>query len=193
VRLDPVVRLYFERLAALETGAVAADLRTLAQAAPGAPLDSGAVARLSAVPPLNARMHTTCTPTRLEGGHADNALPQLAAALVNCRLLPGDTLEGTRAALAAVIADDRVVLTPVGSFDAGPVGLPPPELMTAIERVTARQFPGIPVLPIMMSGATDGRFLRKAGVPTYGVAGPFNDVDDVRAHGRDERILIQAS
>lgn len=191
-RLDPVVRAYFERTAPLETGAMAADLRTLAATPAGAAPDAAATGRLSALPFYNARLRTTCVPTRLEGGHADNALPQLAAALINCRLLPGDTAEGVRAALVAVLGDDKIEVKPITALEDGPVGLPPPAFLAVVDQVSRRHFPEVPVVPVMSSGASDGRFLRAAGTPTYGVSGLFGDVDDVRAHGRDERLAVQS-
>jgi acetylornithine deacetylase/succinyl-diaminopimelate desuccinylase-like protein len=191
-RLDPVTRAYFERLAGIEPGPLAADMRTLAQTRPGAPLDAGAVSRLSALPYYNARLRTTCIPTQLEGGHAENALPQLAAAVVNCRLLPGDSASALEATLRRVLADDQITSKPMADLEAGPVPPVPAALMALLDRVSARHFPGVPVLPVMSSGATDGRFLRAAGVPTYGISGIFHEVDDIRAHGRDERIKVQS-
>ncbi len=191
-RLTPVTRAYFARLAALEPGPVAADLRTIAATEAGKPLDVGAVARLSALPFYNARLRTTCVPTRVQGGHADNALPQLATALVNCRLLPGDSVDDVRRALERAIADDGVSVAPIGRVDSGPDSPLLPELFQAVTAVTTRLWPGVPVLPVMSTGATDGRFLRAAGIPTYGVSGLFGDIDDVRAHGRDERVGVQA-
>jgi acetylornithine deacetylase/succinyl-diaminopimelate desuccinylase-like protein len=191
-RLDPVTRSYFERLATIETGPLAADMRTLARTVAGAALDAGAVTRLSALAYYNARLRTTCIPTQLEGGHAENALPQLAAAVVNCRLLPGDSAGDVQAALRRVLADDQITLKPMAELESGPVPPVPADLVTLLDRVSARHFPGVPVLPVMSSGATDGRFLRAAGVPTYGISGLFHDVDDVRAHGRDERIRVQS-
>jgi acetylornithine deacetylase/succinyl-diaminopimelate desuccinylase-like protein len=189
-RVDPVIRLYFERMATVENGQVAADMRTVSSST-GAP-DAAAVARLSALPYYNARLRTTCSPTRLEGGHADNALPQLATALVNCRLLPGDTQEGVTSTLKQVLADPAVSVVAKAPLEQGPVGPPPPDFLRVVEQVSSRSFPGIPVVPVMSTGATDGRFLRAAGIPTYGLSGLFSDVDDVRAHGRDERMLVQA-
>jgi acetylornithine deacetylase/succinyl-diaminopimelate desuccinylase-like protein len=191
-RLDPVVRAYLGRVAPFEPGALGADLRTLAQSPSAGPLDPAAVARVSERPNYNARLRTTCVPTRLEGGHADNALPQLAAALVNCRLLPGDTAQGVRDVLIKVLADPKVEVKAISELEAGPVGLPPADVMAVVERVSAKQFPGVPVVPVMSTGASDGRFLRAAGTPTFGVSGLFGDIDDVRAHGRDERVLVQA-
>jgi acetylornithine deacetylase/succinyl-diaminopimelate desuccinylase-like protein len=128
----------------------------------------------------------------VQGGHADNALPQLATAIVNCRLLPGDSADDVRRALERAIADETVSVAPVGRVDSGPDSPLLPELFQAVTAVTAHLWPGVPVLPVMSTGATDGRFLRAAGIPTYGVSGLFGDVDDVRAHGRDERVGIQA-
>jgi acetylornithine deacetylase/succinyl-diaminopimelate desuccinylase-like protein len=197
--LDPVARAYFARLADIESKSavgdnrsLADDMRRLTATAPGAPLDPGAVARLSAVPYYNARLRTTCVPTRLEGGHADNALPQLAAALVNCRLLPGETSDAVKATLVRVLADPGIAVSSVGDPDSGPVGAPAAGLLAVVEKVSNQHFPGVPVLPVMSAGATDGRMLRAAGIPTYGVSGIFHDVADSRAHGRDERIGIDA-
>ncbi len=191
-RLTPVTRAAFERLAPFETGAVAADLRTLAATASGRAPDDAAATRLAALPFYNARLRTTCVPTRVQGGHADNALPQLATALVNCRLLPGDSPDDVRRALERAIADDDVSIVATGKVDFGPDSPLLPELFQAVTAVTARLWPGVPVMPVMSTGATDGRFLRAAGIPTFGVSGVFSDVDDVRAHGRDERISVQS-
>jgi acetylornithine deacetylase/succinyl-diaminopimelate desuccinylase-like protein len=190
--LNEVTRAYFGRVAALEPGEVGAAMKAIAAAAPDQPLDQAAVARLSRLPFYNARLRTTCVPTRVEGGHADNALPQRATAVVNCRILPGETPDQVRAALAAAIADPTVTLEPIAERDAGPPSPLLPELMTAVEATTSALWPGVVVLPVMSSGATDGRFLRSAGIPTYGVSGIFGDVDDVRAHGKDERILVRS-
>ncbi len=191
-RLTPVTRAYFERLSSIETGAVAADLRAIVATNAGKPLDAAAVARLSALPFYNARLRTTCVPTRVQAGHADNALPQLATAIVNCRLLPGDSVDDVRHALERAIADDAVTVAPTGRVDSGPDSPLLPELFQAVTAVTTHLWPGVPVLPVMSTGATDGRFLRAAGIPTYGVSGLFGDIDDVRAHGRDERVGVQA-
>jgi acetylornithine deacetylase/succinyl-diaminopimelate desuccinylase-like protein len=189
-RLNDVTRAYFQRMAALETGATSADMRTIAT--PGKPLDEQAVARLSLTPFYNARLRTTCVPTLIEGGHAENALPQRATATVNCRALPDESPAELQRTLAAVIGDPGVKLEPVKPPDGGPPSPLLPELMTAIEKVTAQLWPGVVVLPVMQPGATDGRFLRAAGIPTYGVSGLFRDVTDIRAHGRDERIPVRS-
>jgi acetylornithine deacetylase/succinyl-diaminopimelate desuccinylase-like protein len=156
------------------------------------PLDMVAVGRLSATPFYNARLRTTCVPTLVQAGHAENALPQRATAVVNCRVLPGERQAEVVRALAIAIHDGAVLIDPVAPPDGGPDSPLLPELMTAIEQVTRALWPGIPVLPVMQPGATDGRFLRAAGIPTYGVSGIFRDVDDIRAHGRDERIAVRS-
>ena len=158
----------------------------------GRPLDAAAVARLSALPFYNARLRTTCVPTRVTAGHADNALPQLASAIVNCRLLPGETSAHVEQVLRGVIADPQVSVKAISSMTTTAPTLPPAKLLGIIEKVTSRFWPGVPVLPTMSAGATDGRFLRAAGIPTYGVSGLFHEVDDNRAHGRDERLAVRS-
>jgi acetylornithine deacetylase/succinyl-diaminopimelate desuccinylase-like protein len=189
---NPVTRAYFQRVATFETGQLGADLRAIALAPEGRPLDPGAVGRLSALPFYNARLRTTCVPTRVTAGHADNALPQLASAVVNCRLLPGETPAHVEQVLRGVIADSQVSVKAISSMTTTAPTLPPAKLLAIIEKVTSRFWPGVPVLPTMSAGATDGRFLRAAGIPTYGVSGLFHEVDDNRAHGRDERLAIRS-
>jgi acetylornithine deacetylase/succinyl-diaminopimelate desuccinylase-like protein len=163
-------------------------MRSLASPQP----DPAAIARLSNTVRYNALMRTTCVATMLSGGHAVNALPQTARASVNCRILPGEPVEEVQKTLARMIADEQVSVTPTGT----PVLSPPsplnPQLMRAVERLTAEFWPGIPVIPTMLAAATDGSFLRNAGIPTYGHSGLANDVNDVRVHGRDERILVKS-
>lgn len=187
VQLSDVTRGYFARMASLETGQVAADMKAVASPTP----DPAAVARLAAASPLhNSMMRTTCVATRLSGGHADNALPQSAGAVVNCRLLPGSDPRVIEQTLTKVVADEGIEVTITNEPVASPPSPLRPDLMAAVERHTAEMWPGVIVLPIMSTGATDGLYLRNAGIPTYGVDGIFNDVEDVRAHGRDERIGI---
>jgi acetylornithine deacetylase/succinyl-diaminopimelate desuccinylase-like protein len=137
-------------------------------------------------------LRTTCVATRLEGGHANNALPQLARAVLNCRILPGHSADEVRAELVRIVADEAVEVattdTPSVPAPASPLS---PEVMRAVEKVTAEMWPGLPVVPTMSAGATDSRYFRNAGVPAYGVSGIFHDVDDIRAHGRDERLGVQ--
>jgi len=128
----------------------------------------------------------------LEGGHATNALPQTARATVNCRVLPGEPLAEVAATLRKVLADDQIALTQTWAHVASDPSPLRPDLVQAIEKLTAEFWPGIPVIPSMSTGATDGSFLRNVGIPTYGHSGLAGDVDDVRAHGRDERVSVKA-
>ena len=188
VRLTDTTRLYFERLAASQPAALAADMRAVAKT----PADSAAVARLSEVPLYNSTLRTTCVATRLDGGHADNALPQVARAVVNCRMHPNDPPEWVRERLVEAAADAQISVTPIGSAHPSPESPLDPELLGAVERITEQMWPGVPVLPTMGTGATDSIYFRGAGIPMYGVSGIFGDVDDVRAHGRDERVLVKS-
>ncbi len=190
IRLTETTRVFFERLAELQTGQVASDMRAISRN----PNDSASAARLSISPVFNAQLRTTCVPTMIEGGHAPNALPQRARAVVNCRIMPGETPGEIRAELVRVVADDSVHITAINDGSAIPTSPSPlmPEVMVPVEKVTRRLWPGVPVIPLMETGATDGAYLRAAGIPTYGVSGVFIDIDDIRAHGRDERIIVSS-
>src|SRR5438034_1300902 len=178
----------FERAAALEAGSLADDMRGVLRDPP----DSAAVTRLAAVPFYNSKLRTTCVATMLAAGHAENALPQSAQATVNCRILPDQAPADVEATLRRVVADDRIAIrTTYAPIPSLPSPLTP-AIMGPIERLVADQFPGVPVVPVMEAGATDGLFLRNAGIPTYGVSAVFDDPNDVRAHGRDERIRVQS-
>ena len=126
----------------------------------------------------------------LEGGHAENALPQRSRAVVNCRMLPDEVPAEVEATLRRLMGDDQIRVSVITPAVAGPSSPLSPEVMGAVSRVTAALWPGVPVVPVMETGATDGKYLRRAGLPTYGVSGVFIDIDDVRAHGRDERIGV---
>ena len=188
-RLGEVTRTYFERMAAFQSDAqVAADMRAAAQPEP----DPQAVARLSAGSSyFNALMRTTCVATRLEGGHANNALPQIAAANVNCRILPGEAPEAVKQKIEETLADRKINVTFVDKATPSAPSPLTPEVMTAIESTTKTMWPGVIVVPMMGTGATDGLFLRNAGIPTYGIEGIFYEIDDNRAHGRDERVGVR--
>jgi acetylornithine deacetylase/succinyl-diaminopimelate desuccinylase-like protein len=187
VELSEVTRAYFARMANIEKGPLAADMATIARDS----TDKAAAQRLSEVPVHNAMLRTTCTPTRLAGGHADNALPQSASALINCRILPGQTPADVQRTLAQVIADEQVEIRPAEAPVAGPASALDPKLMQAVTDVTDAMWPGVPVMPLMSTGASDSRYFRIAGIPAYGISGIFVDVDDVRAHGRDERLGVK--
>ena len=187
VMLNEVTQAYFTRTADVEGGAIAGAMRTML----ADPRNAPAVERLQAFPHYNARMRTTCVATRLSGGHADNALPQAAGAMVNCRILPN---QGPAEVLRTLrrIAGSAVEITPDGTPNPSPPSPMTAEVMGPIERITEEMWPGVPVVPTMSTGATDGLYLRRAGIPVYGVSGLFGDVDDVRSHGQDERILIES-
>jgi acetylornithine deacetylase/succinyl-diaminopimelate desuccinylase-like protein len=190
VALNETTRLWFERAAAGQTPEVGADMRAVA----AGHADAAALARLGAIPLMNAQLRTTCVATLLEGGHAYNALPQLGRATVNCRVLPGEPVEAVQATLQRVVADPGVSVTLAKDYPFTPSPPSPldPALVKAIENVTAQYWPGIPLLPTMSAGATDGRFLRNAGIATYGHSGLEADEFDVRIHGRDERVRVDA-
>jgi len=188
VELNETTRLYFREMAEMEQGQTRADMKAILGPQP----DPGAIARLSAQPPYNAQLRTTCVATRLEGGHADNALPQRARALVNCRIMPGVPEERVRDTLVRVLADPGISITQTGEFFPSPPSPLNPELTSAIKKVAPRFWPGVPLVPTMSAGATDGLFLRNAGIPTYGHSGLAGDIFDVRAHGKDERISEKA-
>ena len=188
VNLNATTRQSFERTAELEAPQTAADIRSALSANP----DPAALARLSANPGYNAQLRTTCVATMLEGGHAYNALPQAARATVNCRIMPGEKVEDVTATLVRVLADDKISVTPIGQPVLSAPSALDETLLSAIDKTSAEFWPGVPVVPVMSSGATDGSFLRNAGIPTYGHSGLASDVDDVRAHGRDERVAMKS-
>jgi acetylornithine deacetylase/succinyl-diaminopimelate desuccinylase-like protein len=190
IKLNEVTRGYFQRAAQIESGEEAAAMKALL-AATGSGVGA-AGERLAALSPFyNAQLRTTCIATQIEGGHAENALPQLARATVNCRLLPGEDPGEVQRTLARVAADAKVTLTPLAEPRPSAPSPLRPDVMSAIERVTSDMWPGVKVVPTMATGATDGLYLRNAGIPTYGVSGVFFESDDVRAHGQDERVGIK--
>lgn len=188
VRLNEITRAYFTQVAATMPPALAGDVRGVLRTPP----DAGAAARLSAASPFfNAQLRTTCVATRVEAGHADNALPQTARAVVNCRLLPDERPEDVVATIRRLVGEAPVAVTVTDSAVPSPPSPLVPEVMGALERVTAAMWRGVPVVPYMETGATDGLYLRNAGMPVYGVSGVFLDAGDIRAHGRDERIGVR--
>lgn len=196
VEINEITRNYFKHSATLTTGALAADLRGAAEEPP----DQEAIKQLSANPYYNSLLRTTCVATLLSGGHAPNALPQTARANVNCRIFPGEDPQEVGKTLERVVANRKVKisLVPEKTTDGKLipiVAVPPspllPEVTTTFERTLASLWPGLPVVPTMSTGATDGKYLRIAGIPTYGIACMFFDMEDDRAHGKDERIELQ--
>jgi acetylornithine deacetylase/succinyl-diaminopimelate desuccinylase-like protein len=189
VQLNEVTRAYFLRTAEVEADPkTAADMRAVARATP----DAAAAARLSAqLPYWNSMMRTTCVATMLSGGHATNALPQLAAANVNCRILPGVSPASVKDKLVEVIADPKIKVSFVGEATPSKPSPLRPDVIGLVESLTKEMFPGAVVVPVMSTGATDGLYLRNGEIPTYGIDGTFGDIDDVRAHGRDERVGVR--
>ncbi len=188
VNLNEVTRAYFKRMATIETGQTAADMKAITSDFS----DLSAIKRLADSPYYNALMRTTCVATRLEGGHADNALPQMARATVNCRILPQESATYIQQRLIQVLADDQIKVT----FIAEPKPSPPSplraEFMQPVESITQAMWAGVPVIPIMGTGATDSLYFRQVGIPMYGVSGLFSDIDDNRAHGKDERMGVKS-
>jgi acetylornithine deacetylase/succinyl-diaminopimelate desuccinylase-like protein len=161
------------------------------------PQDAAALKIVTADPRYNSMLRTTCVATGLNGGHAQNALPQLAEANINCRKFPDESAEQVRAELARVIGDTSVDVIAQGRLGAAPPASPQltliPELMDPVTTITKEMFGNIPVIPAMSTGATDSRFFRIQGVPAFGVSGLFSDPTvDARAHGRDERMRMQS-
>ena len=187
-KLNDITRTYFERAAALESGQLASDMRAILRNPP----DADALARLTLLPIYNSMFRTTCAATMLDAGHATNALPQRARAVVNCRILPGEPVDEVRNTLVRVMANDKINIAPDGAAVLSP---PPPlstEIMAPVEAITAQMWPGVPVIPVMLGGATDGRFLNNAGIATYGISGMFRDADGGGVHGLNERFRVKS-
>jgi acetylornithine deacetylase/succinyl-diaminopimelate desuccinylase-like protein len=190
IQFNEVTREFFTKTALIEAPEMGRAMRALV----ANPSDAAALAIVTSDPRYNSILRTTCVPTMLKGGHAENALPQLAEATVNCRMFPGATAEQTRAALERVVNDTGVQVTV--NFAARPPEPPTPllpEVMQPIDQITKDMFGNIPTIPFMSTGATDGRYFRQRNVPVFGVSGLFSDpAVDARAHGRDERMRIQS-
>ena len=187
-RLNEVTRAYFTRAAAAAPDTIAARMRMVGESG-----DTAAMRRLSAGSAwFNAVLRTTCVATRLEGGHANNALPQLAAANVNCRMLPDERPEEVVETIRRLVADTAVQVTVFSEPKPSPPSPLVPEVLEPVDSITAAMWPGAAVVPSMETGATDGLFFRNAGIPVYGVSGVPLEADDTRAHGQDERIRVDA-
>ena len=191
LKLNETTRAYFERIAQFEGEQTAADMRAVLSDKP----DPSAMSfvRLAANPVYNSQLRTTCVATMLQGGQAINALPQLASAKVNCRVMPGEPVDEVKATLERVLADDQITVTQLDPpVQSAPSALNE-EVMGSIEKLSQQFWPGAVVLPVMSSGATDGSFLRNAGIPTYGHSGLASDINDGgRIHGKDERVLVKS-
>lgn len=186
-RLNEITRGYFEKMSAIETAETAADMKAVLANPP----DPAALKRLSTMPVYNALLRTTATVTLIEGGHAEGALPQTARATVNCRLLPGESPKDVEEMLRRVLADDQIAMTVIEPPQASPASPLTPEILLAVERAKEKVWPGVAIVPVMETGATDGLFFRQSGIRTYGISGTAGDIDDIRAHGKDERVAVK--
>ncbi len=182
IRVTDTVRAFYASQAQFETGARQAQMRAIGNG------NLSAAESLAADPTDNAQLRTTCVATLLEAGHAENALPQRARATIQCRLLPGDTQDQVEAILERTLADPALHLTVVRPANSGPESPPGEAVMATYTRVAHSMWPGLTVMPSMDAGASDSKFTRAAGIPSYGAASIFYDLEDMRAHGQDERI-----
>ncbi|HMA49835.1 MAG TPA: M20/M25/M40 family metallo-hydrolase [Magnetospirillaceae bacterium] len=189
VIFNPVTKAYFAAMAEVTPGPVSRDLTAVAGDKP----DAEVLARISQDPSWNSTLRTTCVATMIEGGHAPNALAQHAKANVNCRILPGTPIPEVQKTLQEAVADPGIKISTVGSLS--PVSPPPPltdKILGPVKQVAAKMWPGVPLIPTMATGATDGRFLNAAGVPIYGLSGMFRDPDGSGVHGLNERIRVRS-
>lgn len=188
LHLNSTTRAFFTRSAQFENAQTAADMRAVAADKP----DAEAAARLSANAGYNAQLRTTCVATMLQGGHAVNALPQLATAQVNCRIMPGEPVDEIKATIERVLADDQIKISQIDKAVLSEPSALNEEIIGPIEKLSREFWPDAVVVPVMSSGATDGSYLRNAGIPTYGHSGLANDINDIRAHGKDERVPVKS-
>lgn len=191
VALNDATRGYFEAQSKLVAPEIGADMRAVLDGTPDAEAAAGRLWTRN--PGWNSMLRTTCAVTGVIGGHAPNALPQNVMVNVNCRILPGVPIDQVQADLQRAVADERITVK--AGADRGVQSSPPPldaRILGPARQVAAKLWPGVPIVPTMSTGATDGRFLNGAGVPTYGLSGMFHDAEGSRAHGLNERIRVQS-
>jgi acetylornithine deacetylase/succinyl-diaminopimelate desuccinylase-like protein len=196
--MNEVTRTYFKNLAGQQAGQKAADMLAILATPP----DMQAAERLAAEPSFNSNFRTTCVATRLIAGHANNALPQTAQAIVNCRIFPGHAPEEIRKQLIALFGDDKLSVKYVSDSyeisDTAPerkAMIPPapiPEVFGPLTQLTQALWPGVPVTPVMENGASDSIYFAQAGIPCYGYSAIALERDDMRAHGKDERLPVDS-
>jgi len=189
MKLSDTTRAFFTKAGAARANELGRAMVALSQN----PNDEAAEERVSQDRSYHSMLRTTCVATLLEGGHANNALPQRATANINCRIFPGETVEGTRAALMAAIGDPGVKVTVVPPVR--PIAIPPPldpKIIGPAEKLVAKYFPGVPLVPTMSTGATDGIFLEAIGIPVYGAPGGWGDPDGNGVHGLNERRSVRS-
>jgi acetylornithine deacetylase/succinyl-diaminopimelate desuccinylase-like protein len=190
VEFTDASKAYLAQMAPLVGGEMGAAMAALAKD----PADAKAAAAVEADPGYNGMLHTTCVATMLDAGHATNALPQRARANINCRIFPGTSAEAVRAKLESLVADPEIKVTTLGARSEVTKAPPPltPQIMGPIEKVAGQIWPGVPIIPVLTAGATDGAFLSPVGIPTYGVTGMFGDPDGNGVHGLNERIRVSS-
>lgn len=187
--LSPTTRAYYQRLARIETGQTATDMQAILRNPP----DQQAMERLyTRNPEYNSAVRTTCVATMVDAGHAANALPQRARAVLNCRVLPGESVDAVRATLVRVLADERIKISPLGEAELSPPPPLTPAIVDAIERTTIEIWPGVPVVPALFVASSDGRLLNNAGIWTYGASGMFVGVEGSGVHGLNEHIRVKS-
>ena len=187
-KLLPVTRASFARMADILGGPVGQDLKLVA----GDPPDVEAIARLSRNPSYNAQLRTTCVATMADAGEATNALPQRARAVVNCRVLPGESVAEVTSTLVRVLDNERITVTPMGEAVLSPPAPLDERILGPVKAVSDAMWPGVPLVPTMSAGATDSRFLNNAGIPTYGVSGMFNESESAGVHALNERLPVRS-
>jgi acetylornithine deacetylase/succinyl-diaminopimelate desuccinylase-like protein len=185
-KTNATTRTYFQTIAMSASGQKRSDLLAMSKL----PVDEVSAARLAKDTSLNAILHTTCVATMLKAGVQENALPSSATATIQCRVFPGESVEQTRAALAKVIEDPGIKVSLFEPVQEAKETVPDPKVMAQVTSVVRAMWPGVPVMPEMAAGASDSIFTRAAGMPSYGVGGGWFDINDIRAHGRDERDEI---
>jgi acetylornithine deacetylase/succinyl-diaminopimelate desuccinylase-like protein len=188
VMLTATTRASFDQLATVDPGPASADMKAVAAPQP----DLAAAERLSQNVRLNALLRTTCVVTLISGGHAENALPQRARATVQCRMMPGDSEAHVQALLGGTLDDPAIRVTLDAPPIVSPESPPTPRIMEKIAALAHSMWPGVPIIPTMATGFSDDRQTRNAGIPSYDVSGLWQDVDENRAHGRDERVGVRA-
>lgn len=185
IRLSETVKAYYASQAQFATGGRQQDMRGVGQG------DTAAAERLASDPTDNAQFRTTCVATMLEAGHAENALAQRARATIQCRMLPVDSEAQVRQRLQEVFADPKVAVTVSRPANAGPESPPTAAVMSIYQRVVQSMWPGLKLMPSMDAGASDSKYTRAAGIPSYGAVSVFYDLEDMRAHGQDERVSAE--
>jgi acetylornithine deacetylase/succinyl-diaminopimelate desuccinylase-like protein len=188
VMLTATTRQSFRELARIDPGPSSADRLAVAADPP----DFDAAERLSRNVRLNAQLRTTCVATLVSGGHAENALPQRARSTIQCRMMPGDAESHVQSLLLGVLDDPAIRVTLDALPIVSPESPPTPRIMATVAALAHSLWPGVPVIPTMATGFSDDRHTRNAGIPSYDVSGVWMDVDENRAHGRDERVGVEA-